>query len=464
METLLIINGTIVNPETIRKESLVVSDGRIIEVGNINPKAYKGAKIIDAERKFVLPGGIDPHVHFALPTPAGKSSDDFASGSRAAIAGGTTTFIDFVTPCRGQTLQYALDRRKAEAITSGIDYKLHLGISEWNADIASELQQCLEEEGITSIKTYLAYRNTIGITYDELQQVMEIAAPSGRLVMVHCEDGEMIGHLQDDLLRQGKTRPCYHASSRPPETEIRAVEKVIGLSAKTGCPVYIVHVSTAEAAEAISSAKRSGLSVFAETCPHYLLLDESVYDEGLDDFNVLPYVLSPPLRSGYDQERLWKGLSDGTFDTVATDHCPFNLYGQKDKGIHDFTKIPNGAGGIEHRLSLLHTFGVLKGKITMNQFVRLVSTRPAELFGLAHHKGRIEQGYDADIVIWNPESESRISANHHFQKCDSDIFEGFQIRGKPETVVVNGQIVFRDGKFRMKDLKGRYLPGRNKVK
>jgi dihydropyrimidinase len=464
METLLILNGTIVNAETSRRENLAVSGGRIVEVGNIDPKAYSGAKIIDAEGRFVLPGGIDPHVHFALPTPAGNSSDDFASGSRAAIAGGTTTFIDFITPRRGQTLQDSLDQRKAEAAASCIDYKLHLGISEWNADIASELQQILEEKEITSVKIYLAYLNSIGINYDALQQVMEIAATAGSLVMVHCEDGEMISRFQGELLRQGKKKACYHATSRPPEAEIRAVEKVIGLSARTGCPVYIVHISTAEAAEAISSAKRSGLPVFAETCPHYLVLDESVYHEGLDDYKILPYVLSPPMRSAFDRERLWKGLTDGTFDTVATDHCPFNLYGQKDQRIDDFTKIPNGAGGIEHRLTLLYTYGVLKGRISMNQFVRLLSTRPAELFGLTHRKGRIERGYDADIVIWNGEPESRISAVHHFQQCDSDIFEGFQIRGNPEIVLVNGQIVFRDGRFENVNFKGRYLPGFGRIK
>ncbi|MCX6246026.1 MAG: dihydropyrimidinase [Bacteroidetes bacterium] len=464
METLLIINGIVVNADASRKAGVAVSNASIIEVGSINPKAYPGAAIIDAKGKYVLPGGIDPHVHFALPTSAGNSSDDFASGSRAAIAGGTTTFIDFVTPRRGQTLQDALDQRKAEAAGSLIDYKFHLGISEWNSDIASELEACFEKEKITSVKTYVAYRESIGISYDELEQVMEIAASAGKLVLVHCEDGEIIARKRDELLRLGKTRPCYHAASRPPEAEIRAVEKVIGLSAKTGCSVYIVHTSTAEAADAIASAKRSGLPVFAETCPQYLVLDEAVYDEGLDDYKVLPYVLSPPVRSAFDRERLWEGLSDGTFDTVATDHCPFNLYGQKDQGIDDFTKIPNGAGGIEHRFSLLYTFGVSEGRFNLNQFVKLVSARPAELFGMADRKGGIEKGYDADIVIWDPDAQGRISAEHHFQRCDTDIYEGFQIRGKPELVIVNGRIAFRNGKFENIDLKGRYLPDLNTVR
>jgi dihydropyrimidinase len=443
MKSTLIINGTVISAASSLKENLAIDNGKITAKGQLEPKHYPEYEIIDATGKLVFPGGIDPHVHFALPTPAGPSSDDFVSGSRAAVVGGTTSFIDFVTPHRGQSLLEALTLRRAEATASSVGYHLHMGISEWNASIASEVSRIIEKEGIVSFKAYLAYRESIGIGFSELQQVMEVVGSSGGLVLVHCEDGEIISRLQHEFLLKGKTHAYYHALSHPPEAEIRAVEKVIELSGKTGCPVYIVHISTQQAAAAIAEAKKSGLPVFAETCPHYLLLDDIVYDERLDNLRVLPYVISPPLRTFADQEYLWKGLADGTFDTVATDHCPFNLYGQKDQGIHDFTKIPNGAGSIEHRLSLLYTYGVLTNKITINQFVSLVSTRPAEIFGMAGRKGRLDVGYDADVVIWDPKVRKTISVKNHFQHCDSDIYEGFSIQGWPETVIVKGEVAFR---------------------
>jgi dihydropyrimidinase len=276
--------------------------------------------------------------------------------------------------------------------------------------------------------------------------------------MVHCEDGEMISTLQQEYLSKGMTHAAFHALSHPPEAEIRAVEQVLALCGKTGCPVYIVHVSTAQAAIAIREAKRSGLPVFAETCIQYLMLNGSVYDQTLDNLEVLPYVISPPLRTDTDRERLWEGLADGTFDTVATDHCPFNLHGQKDKGLDDFTKIPNGAGGIEHRLPMLYTYGVFMGRISVNRFAALVSARPAEIFGWSGRKGRLEPGYDADIVIWDPEKRSAISVKNHFQHCDSEIYEGIAVRGKPSMVIVNGMIACHKGVLDTRRCRGRYLP------
>jgi dihydropyrimidinase len=251
----------------------------------------------------------------------------------------------------------------------------------------------------------------------------------------------MISRLQQDFLSQGRTQAMYHALSHPPVAEIRAIEKVIGLSAKTGCPVYIVHTSTKQGVDAIAAAKRDGIRVFGETCPHYLLLDNSVYDAGRANTEVMPYVVSPPVRGKSDQQRLWKGLSDGTLDVVATDHCPFNLNGQKDKGADDFTKIPNGAGGVEHRLSLIYTYGVLTNKITISGFVNLVSTRPAEIFGYGHCKGKLLPGYDADIVICDPDFKGTISVKNHVQNCDSEIYEGFKIQGRADTVILGGEIV-----------------------
>lgn len=457
MANYLIINGTLIHATHSQKADIAVSKGKTEAIGKLNPENFAGYDLIDATDKYIFPGGIDPHVHLALPTPAGNSSDDFSSGSRAAIAGGTTSFIDFVTPRRGQSLTEAVRLRKAEATASRVDYSLHAGISEWNINAPAEIVHCIQKEGITSFKTYLAYRESIGISYAELKTVMEIVGPAGGMVLVHCEDGDIVSGLQKSFLREGLKNASCHAHSHPPVAEIRAVEKVIELSALTSCPVYIVHTSTAGAVNAIHKAKESGLKVSGETCIQYLMLDDAVYDDSLENIKVLPYVISPPLRSKKDQEALWKGLSNGTFDTLATDHCPFNLFGQKDLGINDFTKIPNGAGGIEHRLSLLYTYGVLTEKISIHQFVNLTSTRPAEIFGFGNRKGKLQPGFDADIVIWNPDAKGIISKKNHFQKCDSDIYEGIPVTGKPETVFVHGVIAFRDAKLVTKGLKGHFI-------
>ena len=447
MNPILIVNGNLVTVNSIRQEDIAIENGKIVACGNLNPDSFPGYLITDASGKYVFPGGFDPHVHLALPTPAGKSCDDFRSGSLAALAGGTTYIMDFVTPRRGQSLREALRLRRAEAAGSLAGCSLHMGISEWNPGIASEILPLIAGEGITSFKAYLAYRESIGIGYDALHELMGIVGPAGGLVMVHCEDGETISGLQRILLSEGKTRACYHALSHPPEAEIRAIEKVIEISARTNCPVYIVHTTTRQGAGMIAAAKKDGLRVFGETCPHYLLLDDSVYEPGLDDMKVMPYVVSPPIRGKNDQDRLWKGLTDGTFDVVATDHCPFNLHGQKDRGTDDFTKIPNGAGSIEHRLSLLYTYGVLTSRITINQFVSLVSTRPSEIFGLGHRKGKLLPGYDADIVIWDPDYSGTISLKNHRQNCDSEIYDGFQIHGHPEMVILGGKIVNLDSEI-----------------
>ena len=443
MRPILIRNGSIITGKEQFRTDLLFEGGKISAMGNFLSDSFMDAEVIDALGKLILPGGIDPHVHLALPTPAGNSSDDFISGSKSALAGGTTTFIDFVTPRRGQSLEEAYRLRKAETAASIINCWLHLGISEWNTSIASEIIPMIEMKGIRSFKAYLAYRESIGIGYNELEELMRIAGSAGALVMVHCEDGEWISQIQQEFVKEGKLRPAYHAASRPPLAEIRAIEKVVELSAKTGCEAYIVHISTRKGAEMVGAAKKSGIRVYGETCPQYLLLDDSVYGLDRDDMDVLPYVISPPIRGKSDQEGLWEALADGSIDVVSTDHCPFNLHGQKDQGINNFTRIPNGAGGIEHRLSLLYTYGVLPGRISLYRFMELVSANPAEIFGLGMTKGRIKPGYDADIVIWDPDFSGTISVKNHIQHCDSEIYEGIKVQGRAETVIVDGEIVNR---------------------
>lgn len=432
----LILNGALVYGEKITCLDIAVCEGIISKIGTLDPANYIGYSIIDARGKLIFPAGIDPHVHLQLPTPAGPSSDNFISGSKAAIGGGTTFVIDFVTPAHGESLEKELASRIKESNSCLAGCALHMGITWFDQTIPEQMKKCVYELGIKSFKTYLAYKGSVGIEYEELQQVMIKAASLNSIVLVHCEEGDEILRNQQNFIREGKTEPLFHALSRPADTESESVKKVIDLCRKTGCKTYIVHTSTAKSIEYIRAAKNEGLPLFCETCPQYLLLDESVYSKPVPES--LKYVISPPIRSKHDQEALWNALADGTIDVIATDHCPFNTKGQKDIGIHDFTKIPNGAGGIENRLALLYTYGVLGGKISLQQFVALTSTNAARIFGLYPQKGALEVGSDADLVIWNPEVKSVISVETQLQKCDSNIYEGIEQQGKPEYVLKNG--------------------------
>jgi len=318
-----------------------------------------------------------------------------------------------------------------------LECSLHMGITWFDETIPEQMRWCVEEAGIRSFKAYLAYKGSFGIEYHELEQVMVAAAGLNALMLVHCEEGDLILQKQQEFLEQGKTAPLYHSLSRPPETESESVKKVVDLCRKTGCRTYIVHTSTAQSLEFIRQGKREGLPIYCETCPQYLLLDESVYQ--LPELESLKYIISPPIRSKQDQDAVWLALQDGTVDVISTDHCPFNTFGQKDQGLHDFTKIPNGAGGVEHRMALLYTYGVLTGKISLQQFVALTSTNAARIFGLYARKGEIAVGSDADLVIWDPESKSVISAKTNVQTCDEDIFEGKKIQGKASMLLINGR-------------------------
>ena len=434
MKTLL-HNGTLVSRDGILRGDIAISGGIIQSVGSLVSFDNQGYEIIDATGKLIFPGGFDPHVHMALPTPAGPSCDDFRSGSQAALAGGTTFFMDFVTPVRGQSLHEALALRRKEASASLCGCGLHMGISEWNPRIAEEIVPLVRNEGIRSFKAYMAYNETIGIGYDDLEGLMRIAGEAGAVVMVHCEDGRIIAERTRQLLAEGNSRPCFHAVSRPSEAEVMAIEKVIALAAKTGCRTYIVHISTGAGAALVAEAKAAGIPVHAETCPHYLLFDDSVYDPLREDPEVLPFILSPPIRSQADREILWQRVADGTFDTIGTDHCPFRIRGQKDRGLSDFTLIPNGAGGIRHRLEVLYTYGVLPGRISPERFADLVSARPAEIFGYGDRKGKLLPGYDADIVIWDPGAVSETGSAAEGGPCDSDIYRGQRLAGKAETIL-----------------------------
>ena len=456
MGHLLIKNGSIITEKGLLIRDILVKDKLIVSIDSNIQKPNSTTEVIDANSMYILPGAIDAHVHLDLPTPAGKSSDDFKTGSIAAIAGGTTSIIDFVTPAKEESLLKALKERKEVASQSLIDYGFHMGVCGWNKNSASEIEQCIKKEGITSFKVYLAYKGSVGIEDTELIKIMQTVAKFEALVTVHCEHGDVIKALQSEFISNKQSSPIYHALSHPASIETEAVYRVLAIAKIFGCKVYIVHVSAKESKVLIRKAQLAKQKVYAETCPQYLLLDDKKYN--LPGFQSAAYVISPPLRKKADQMALWDGLKKGTFQVVATDHCPFNMKGQKDAGIHDFTKIPNGAGGIEHRMSLLYTYGVLKNKITLNQWVQLCCTQPAKIFGLFPQKGTISIGSDADILIWNPHKISKISKKKHFQQCDSDIYDDIKIKGSPEYVIVNGILAFDKGNIvNQSKLKGNYL-------
>ncbi len=437
MDTILIKNGAIVNHNETYVSDILIHNDKIIEIGNsinINSKH----KTIDAKGKYIFPGGIDPHVHMELQTPFGKSSDNFMTGSLAAIAGGTTTIIDFVTPEKEQSLIKALKSRREEAAKSKCDYLLHMSIVDWHKGIEDEIIQCIENEGVKSFKVYMAYQNSVGIDNETLEKTLHFLSDKNVIVLVHCEIGEIIEKLKKEFLLERKNSAKYHPLSRPSVAEYEAVKKIIQLSEKTNCPVYIVHTSTEMAINEIRKAQKDGIEVYSETCPHYLVLDDSAYEH--ENEKAINFIMSPPLRKKTDQDALWEAISDGVIQTIGTDHCPFNTI-QKKYGLNDFTEVPNGAGGVEHRLEILFNKGVNTGKISLEKFVEITSYNPAKIFGLSTRKGVIEEGYDADIVIWDTNKTKIISSETHKQNCDFNIYEGIHVKGGVELVIYNGNIV-----------------------
>lgn len=439
--SILIKNGTVVTSTQTLRVDVLISGESIVEIApEINEKADT---VIDAQGMYVLPGGIDPHVHLHLPTPAGCSIDNFKSGSIAALYGGTTTFIDFVTPSKSETLDEALTKRIAEATDSLTDYSFHVSPIKWDKTIEEQIVNCIER-GFPSFKIYMAYKETVGLNDDELYHVMHDVASHGGMVTAHCELGDEVDKLRNQFFEEGKVTPKYHALSRPESAEVSAVKRAMAFADQTNCPLYIVHVSSGESVKHILQAQRSGQQVFAETCPQYLTLNDSVYNDNFAESG--KYIISPPIRSANNNDLLWEGISNNVIQTVGTDHCPFSQ-AQKEFGINDFRKVPNGAGGIEHRLELLYTFGVKNNKISLNKLVNIFATQAAKIFGLYPQKGEIAVGSDADIVIWNPNAQRTISAKNHHSKADISIYEGFKVNGKAEYVLLRGNMTIKNGQL-----------------
>lgn len=455
MSSVLFKNGDLVTPAGVLQGDLLVRGGKIAALGGeLEAAADAETRVVDASGCYILPGGVDPHVHLELPTPAGPSADDFESGSRAALAGGTTTVLDFVTPEPGQGLLEALQLRRAAAKRALCDYGLHVTPTRWDDAVADEMRRCVAEEGVTSFKAYMAYKETIGLEDRDLLAVMDAAAKLDALVTVHCEHGDAVAYLQRKLLAEGKTAPRYHPAARPPETEIEAVGRALLFARLTGCALYVVHVSTEIAAVALGEARRSGQAVAAETCPHYLLLGEEEYDR--PGFEGAAYVMSPPLRPEEDRNALWEALRAGGIQAVGTDHCPFDRR-QKERGRVDFTRIPNGVPGIEDRLKLLYTYGVAQGRLSLPEFVERTATGPARIFGLYPRKGILAVGSDADVVLWDPEVEGVLSAGTQLQRCDTSIYEGFRTEGAPRLVLLRGRVAVEEGRVLLEPGAGEYL-------
>ncbi|MGB5295885.1 MAG: dihydropyrimidinase [Thermoanaerobaculia bacterium] len=451
---ILLRNGDIVTAERRWRGDIRCRGGRIVELAEALDAGSED-EVLDASGQLVFPGGVDPHVHMQLPVAGTVSSDDFESGTAAALAGGTTTIVDFVHPERGESFLAALAARREEASKAVADYGLHMAVTWWGEETARWMADCVHQEGIPSFKLYMAYKETVGLEDAQLIHALEAAHNLDARVLVHAEHGDMVEHLRSRLAAAGSLGPEAHPRSRPPELEGEATSRMTILAGLAGASVYIVHVTCRQAAEALAKAQDSGWEIYGETCPQYLLLDESVYEK--PDFEAASYVIAPPIRPAEHQEALWEALRTGVLQVVATDHCPFNLEGQKELGRNDFRRIPGGAAGVEHRLALLYSYGVKQGRIELQQFVDLVSTRPAQLFGLYPRKGSISVGADADLVLWDPEATGSISASTHHHHCDRSIFEGFSVTGSPSIVIAAGRVQYRDGDLRVERGAGRYL-------
>lgn len=452
---LLIRNGTIVNPLDRFSGDVLCDGGKIVAIG---PKLdATGHEVVDATGQYVFPGGIDPHVHMALPFMGTVSVDDFETGGAAGLAGGTTTFIDFVIPGRNDDALDVLRAWREKSKVATTDYSYHMAVTCWGAKSEEWMRRAVKDEGITSIKVFLAYRGAIGIDDVELVEAMACAAKLGAVVTVHAEHGDMVAALQKKLVGEGKVAPKYHALSRPAEVEGEATNRALMIAKLTGATAYIVHMTCAQSIKALAEARERGQRCWGETCPQYLLLDDSVYEK--PDFEGATYVMSPPIRPKGHQDVLWSALASGILSTVGTDHITFT-HEQKRSGLQDFRLIPNGAGGIQDRLSLLWHFGVRTGKLDVHQFVDLVSTRAAKIFHLYPQKGAIAPGSDADVVVWDGEGTRTISAKSHFHRNDRSIFEGFRVTGIPSTVVAGGRVVYTGGDLRCERGAGRYLARR----
>jgi dihydropyrimidinase len=459
MRTTIVRNGRIITASDDYVADLFIEGDKIKLIGS--DVQAQADRTIDARGKYVIPGGIDCHTHMELDVGAAVSSDDFETGTIAAAHGGTTTIIDFPTQARGGSMRAALDEWMAKANKSVIDYAFHMIVSYLPDDLLPEMD-ALVREGITSFKLFTAYPERLMLDDGTIFKALQRAGANGGLIMMHAENGSVIDYLVQKFIAEGKTTPNYHPLSRPHETEAEATHRVIALAQMAGVPVYIVHVSSRFAMEEIRAARARGIPAYGETCPQYLALAHEQYADG--SFDGARFVCSPPIRERANQEPLWRALVADDLQAVATDHCPFcmkegfkGLPKQKELGIGNFAKIPNGIPGVENRMHIVYQGGVVQRGWSINRFVQVTSTAPAKLFGLFPRKGTIAVGSDADIVLWDPQRKYTIRAATHFMRVDYNPYEGLTIDGSPSLVMARGRVIFEDDKFLGKRGQGEYL-------
>ena len=454
--SLLIKNGRVITAVDDYKGDIFIESEQVNLIGkNLDVKADR---VIDAHDKYVIPGGIDPHTHLDMPFAGTVSADDFETGTRAAAHGGTTTLIDFAIQTKGRSTLEALEtwHKKAEGKTA-IDYGFHMIITDLEDDRVPEMRT-LADEGVTSYKLFMAYPGVLYADDATLFRAMRKAGEDGTVICMHAENGIVIDEIVKSALAEGKTGPKWHALTRPTRMEAEGVHRSIAIAEVADVPVYIVHLSSADALEQVVLARDRGAHVFAETCPQYLFLDHSYYEQ--EGFEGAKYVMTPPLREKWNQKELWRGLQMGDLMYISTDHCPFCFKEKKDIGINDFSKIPNGGPGVENRMSLVFNGGVVEGRISLNRFVELTSTASAKMFGLLPKKGTIAVGSDADIVIFNPDRKETISVNNsvtHHMKVDYNAYEGFEVTGVSETVISRGKIIVENCEYLGKKGDGQFL-------
>ncbi|TFW13746.1 dihydropyrimidinase [Massilia arenosa] len=452
--TTLIRGGTVVNADRAFRADVLCEGDKIVAVGP-NLEAPAGAEIVDAGGQYVMPGGIDPHTHMQLPFMGTVTADDFFTGTAAGLAGGTTTIIDFVIPDPKQSLLAAYHQWRGWAEKAAGDYTFHVAVTWWDDSVHEEMGVLVRDHGVNSFKHFMAYKNAIMADDETLVKSFRRALELGAIPTVHAENGELVFQLQKELLAKGITGPEAHPLSRPPEVEAEAANRAIAIANVLGTPVYIVHVSCAESLEAITRARARGQRVYGEALAGHLTIDDSVYC--LEDKEAaLAYVMSPPFRSKHHQDALWHGLTGGNLHTTATDHCTF-CAAQKAAGKDDFTKIPNGCGGVEDRMSVVWDAGVNTGRLTPSEFVKVTSTNAAQIFNIYPRKGVVAVGADADLVVWDPQGTRTISAKTQFAKGDFNVFEGRTVKGINTHTIAQGKVVFSKGDLRAVEGAGRHI-------
>ncbi len=455
--SILIKNGKVVTAGEVMDADVYIEGETVRAIGRDLP--FKADKEIDASGKIVIPGGIDPHVHLDMPFMGTFSSDNYTTGTSAALFGGTTMVIDFILQTQGKSLDAALKEWQGRSNNNACcDYSFHMAVTDFNESTKAEIADMVNKEGITSFKTFMAYKGALMIDDRQMVGLMNEVKKQGGMVTVHATNGDMIDYLIGKHRSEGKLSPLYHYLSQPEITEAEASGRFADMAFYSGVPAYIVHMTCEGALNHIRDVEKRNQRVFAETCIQYLVLDASLYEK---DFEGAKWVMSPPLREKKDQAALWAGINQGSIQVVATDHCPFK-WEQKLMGKDDFSKIPNGHPAIEHRMELLFSEGVNKGKISLNKFVEVTSTNSAKIFGMYPKKGCIAIGSDADIVILDPNEEHIISADKHHMNVDYSAYEGWKVKGKTKTVILRGEIVIENNERKISPGYGKFVK-RNKV-